>query len=185
MMETSFPCETGDVYRPYHEKQQESRCGIHVINNALGAPFQVTVQDAMRMSKILEKKEAEFLKMKEPMPTRSFVQPGGNELDVSVVYGLLQSMGYNPEFTLGFSRSLRLSSTAVHDGSTFIINTNNHYVCFVLRKGVWWLHDSLKAHAEVTTHANLLLTLASDGVAHGPYGRHARKVIYFFNNKKA
>ena len=82
------------VYRPYHQKQVQSRCGLHAINNAIGSPSKccmnftftrgpadlgqpasVTVDMAATAAQRLRAEEASFLGVN-ANTVRPFMQPG-------------------------------------------------------------------------------------------------------------
>ena len=67
----------GRGYTPFHQTQTWFRCGIHAINNALGSPTAVTIDDAEETGAILNKAEAEFLKT-DDVTVRPHVLVGGN-----------------------------------------------------------------------------------------------------------
>ena len=69
--------DEGRGYTPFHQTQTWFRCGIHAINNALGSPTAVTVDDAEETGAILNKAEAKFLKMGD-VTVRPHVLVGGN-----------------------------------------------------------------------------------------------------------
>lgn len=82
------------VYRPYHQNQVQSRCGLHAINNAMGSPSKcclnftfirgptdlgqpasVTVDMAATTAQRLRAEEASFLGVN-ASTVRPFMQPG-------------------------------------------------------------------------------------------------------------
>lgn len=67
----------GRGYSPFHQTQTWFRCGIHAINNALGSPTAVTVDDAEEAGAILNMAEAKFLKT-DDVTVRPHVLVGGN-----------------------------------------------------------------------------------------------------------
>ncbi|MAH08077.1 MAG: hypothetical protein CL961_00210 [Euryarchaeota archaeon] len=160
--------------------QVQSRCGIHAINNILGQPAAVTVQMAMGVAERLAEEEANFLGTK--VPLNMLASKGGNELDVRVVFGILEDLGYTPEFVDNFGRSMRLASSAIYTGSAFVLNVDGHYVSYVLRNGTWWYHDSQHPSAVATCHAALLAHLSCGALSYGRNGKHGRRVIYFIKN---
>jgi len=66
-----------DGYRPYHQTQVESRCGLHAINNAYGEPRAATPRDAEHAAQTIARAEANIIDDDEN-PIQPLALAGGN-----------------------------------------------------------------------------------------------------------
>lgn len=162
---------------PYHELQRGAWCGLHAINNALQNKV-VKAEDAYKAAEVLERQLTPSLKKALSPHERRLADLHGN-LDVTVVFKLLKTIGLKPEMVSNMSRAMRLASSCSHNYSVFILNTNGHYTAYRLKRGLWYLHDSMRTCSVGVTQYDMIR--AFHKATRGNKCRFGRRLIHFFN----